>query len=637
MRSMYGSRANGQMSSVINKASAGLNAYTPSTEINDNHLSDALDAFIYRDEAIELYADASIPTSKFAGNADADGIIMSIMAIPITTTSSYAALTISGTDWKVKRVYDATNTITEYVLDAGTYGLPTTTPKNYKYDCCHFATETINYIMFTSSYVKKLIAFNYTSGAVTAVTLPFYPKRMISHANRIFIADTKNKIWWCRAGDYLTWYGTEYVDDNIVASTTMKNGTFTIKAQPDAARPITATITKVSTIDTYGTAVIVGTSNGKDAQTETIALIDGRVQTNKSFKTIKSITTSGWTAVAGADSISFGVAPLSQGYVQNDAGFWTIEKESSLSNLCLLNGNIYIFGQDNIYVLTGYSADTFSLNLVVSDIGVKEESAYYGERVVVVNNVAYFIQNGLVYEFDGSSYPRLISRPEYVNGAISNSMYGGIPQVNNSYVIAADNNSVYIYRGDYANHTTSGYYKFFVKNRSWWKMSALNNTDSVYASNFKFFFIPTVGVDSMRCFVSEDTAAGNFYMYEILGCNGSINPYITTKAYNTNPSEVGTLTELILGVSGTAGEFISIIFSYSLSSVSTSFTQFKKIVNHQFDGDLQILSIPVPTSIIANAHHYRLKIEIEPSGTTTTPRLRIFNIERRFRIRGRSR
>ena len=74
--------------------------------------------------------------------------------------------------------------------------------------------------MFTCESDKKLLWFDGTTFG--DVDLPFYPKKIVAHVNRVFIIDIENKLWWCRAGDFYTWYGLEQDDDYIVTSTNCK-------------------------------------------------------------------------------------------------------------------------------------------------------------------------------------------------------------------------------------------------------------------------------------------------------------------------------------------------------------------------------------------------------------------------------
>jgi hypothetical protein len=102
-------------------------------------------------------------------------------------------------------------------------------------------------------------------------------------------------------------------DDNAyVTSVDMKNGAYTIAAQPSFAKNVTVTHTATSTVDTLGIITVVGTDENDKAITEVITPLNGAVASGtKYFKTLTSITGSGWTAVAGADKIIVGYGNLS--------------------------------------------------------------------------------------------------------------------------------------------------------------------------------------------------------------------------------------------------------------------------------------------------------------------------------------
>lgn len=123
----------------------------------------------------------------------------------------------------------------------------------------------------------------------------------------------------------------------------------------------------------------------------------------------------------------------------------------------------------------------------------------------------------------------------------------------------------------------------------------------------------------------------NWYIFNSIGVIGTKEPYIITKAYNTIPSEQETLTAIILSLQGTKDEVVSFTLSYSLSVRIDDFLEIYHETNHILTGDLENIFIPVPIANIANAHHYRLKFECTGDDVT------LYNIERRFRVKGMSR
>lgn len=90
-------------------------------------------------------------------------------------------------------------------------------------------------------------------------------------------------------------------DDLIVVSTDMKNGTYTIAAQPDIPRNITATVATVDVADTMGTLTVAGTNYLDEVISEVLTPISGSTVTGlKAFKTITSITGADWV-IGGTD------------------------------------------------------------------------------------------------------------------------------------------------------------------------------------------------------------------------------------------------------------------------------------------------------------------------------------------------
>lgn len=101
----------------------------------------------------------------------------------------------------------------------------------------------------------------------------------------------------------------------IVTSTNMKVGAYTVAdTTPDGVIPrnITVTRTAVSTADTGGTVVIVGTDALDAAITETITVGgDGvTVAGVLAFKTVTTVTGAGWVIAAGNDTITVGYGTL---------------------------------------------------------------------------------------------------------------------------------------------------------------------------------------------------------------------------------------------------------------------------------------------------------------------------------------
>jgi hypothetical protein len=100
--------------------------------------------------------------------------------------------------------------------------------------------------------------------------------------------------------------------DKVVTTANMKNGAYTIAAQPPAPCRITATVTAAGAADTMGTLLIVGTDRDGNALSETIIPVAGStVSTVNVFKTVTSATGAGWTIGEGNDTITIGIGAVS--------------------------------------------------------------------------------------------------------------------------------------------------------------------------------------------------------------------------------------------------------------------------------------------------------------------------------------
>ena len=162
--------------------------------------------------------------------------------------------------------------------------------------------------------------------------------------------------------------------------------------------------------------------------------------------------------------------------VIEDSGYWAIEKERKLGGLGVLGNTLYVFGYNNIYAFTGYDYDTFALQTAVPDLSSK---------VIAQNGSAiYFMyDNGSswdIYEFDGTEYPRIISRPVRVGDRIVNGIAGGveIPYATYYSKLSANENYLYVFFDRFnvndayvVNNTYDRtIYAFNIIERSWWKI-----------------------------------------------------------------------------------------------------------------------------------------------------------------------
>ena len=622
-----------QMKGVFTRPTSGLNEYTPSTEITDNHLSELLDVLPYREQAVMFNVVDSTLLKYMADDGDNIGKVRAVLPVigsdDVNKTWTFYVLTYKADAWRILKVeYTGTvDTITTFSCTAtATDGLPS---------ACIFTTEAETFYCFSFDSSTRLHFIQHTAGTYGYVDLPFTPKKLISHANRVFAIGDPNKLWWCRAGDLFSWYGAEYDDDAVSTSQTLGNKAFTITTQPNTTRLITFTHTKTDTIDTLGSIALVGLDYAGVSQSETITLVDStRVISTKYYSSLTSATMSGWV-LGGAtpDTLLIGTGPVGSKYVQADAGYWTVEREPELRDMCVLSGEIYLFGPHNIHIFQGYSYDTFSLQQMIADVGIADLPSQIGHRnLAVCENLAYFRYGNDIYSFDGNSHPRIISRPVILNGQSSNGVFGGVAFSGSDWALASDNEYVYLYQSD---ATPINYYRYAQETKTWWKLSGITNTQAGTAETINVLFVPSYSKAYMFSFVSINSAATPtwFFTTELGLTQGTVYPYIVTKAYNTNPSEDGTLTALILQLKGTAAATCNITVQYQLTDNGSTFTTAKSYSAQVMTGDTEIFEIPLLVSSVYRTHHYRLKIIVQ---STVSP-VYLYNIERRFRIIGRSR
>lgn len=433
-------------------------------------------------------------------------------------------------------------------FDVTDVGYPNGDPTIESYGACLFATEAVNYVVFSVSSLKKLI---YHDGSTRAsVSLPFYPKRLVSHANRVFAIDTNNKIWWSKAGSF-------------------KNAS-----------------------DWYGS----GTSSSS---------------------------------------------------VVDDAGYWCVEKERYLSDLAVIGNTLYVFGMQNIWAFTGHDYESFALQVAVPDIGVN----------TIGNNVNFLTQNGSavyfltlresynpdetayeLYEYDGTNYPIIVTHPVVLNNAYSNGVVGGVDigSFKDNIAVASDENYVYVYPNVvYENEPEKAIvYMFDINHRTWWKRTGyLIDPDTM--NWLEYEFVPTRDRRTVYGITySTDTTDTGSYFYDIynkFSTSEIDTPHIVTKAFASAPSAQQTLSSVIIKFQGQTDEVIDVTISCSPTSDGDDFEVIKTLDKYIPTGDHETLEVFLPIRIVARAQHYRIKIEVVGGEFI------IYNIERRFRITGRSR
>jgi hypothetical protein len=101
------------------------------------------------------------------------------------------------------------------------------------------------------------------------------------------------------------------VSNRIVTSTNMKNGAYTIAAQPITPAQLSVLATGVGGNDTMGTITIVGTDIYGEALTEEVTPIaETTVYTTNMFASVASATGAGWVINSTNDTIVIGVAGI---------------------------------------------------------------------------------------------------------------------------------------------------------------------------------------------------------------------------------------------------------------------------------------------------------------------------------------
>lgn len=290
MQSYYGKRAPGQMKSVISRFTSGINSFNSANMIGESFLSEAWDARPYKDEAINIgYPGVQVVQSTGSGKvlaciADRDNLVYSRVNFFLITQITGTGAT--GYWDKFVYTYDSVHVTETTITSLQMTGQVAA--------ACIFNTEAEAYYCFVSESHKKLFAYARNDAQIKLIDLPFYPKKMLTHASRLFIIDNFNKVWWCKAGDISSWYGYEEDDDLVVVDTAIADGTLTIAAQPTANRVLIVTCTTVDGADTLGTlTAVTKAADGTTDQTEVFTLKPGRLTGIKIVSSVTSLTISG--------------------------------------------------------------------------------------------------------------------------------------------------------------------------------------------------------------------------------------------------------------------------------------------------------------------------------------------------------
>lgn len=334
--------------------------------------------------------------------------------------------------------------------------------------------------------------------------------------------------------------------------------------------------------------------------------------------------------------------------VIEDSGYWAIEKERKLGGLGVLGNTLYVFGYNNIYAFTGYDYDTFALQTAVPDLSSK---------VIAQNGSAiYFMyDNGSswdIYEFDGTEYPRIISRPVRVGDRIVNGIAGGveIPYATYYSKLSANENYLYVFFDRFnvndayvVNNTYDRtIYAFNIIERSWWKIDGGIDETTRYTTSESSVFkmiVPSAERNSsylISCLWTgrtdqPDTVDAIWNIYDELGYNADEYPHIITKAFSALPTDKQALTSVALQFQAEDGADIDLTVSYSKTIDQDDFEIIKQYDHYIANGLMETLDIPLPIRLVSNVRHYRIKVIVKNAA------LYLYNIERRYRVTGRSR
>lgn len=534
---IYGKKAPNQMVGYIANPCEGLNEYVVPMRVGDNQLSDCRDVLAYRNSAIMF----DQRTALTAINSAVTGYTLETIADTNTSGQDVVySLMANGSSGYIEAVNIPLGTNAQYSISGFTLGSPSAN----HYGSCLYATDAAKYVVFCQSNEQKLYFFNGTS--VSSVALQFYPKKIVSHAMRIFAIDTGNKIWWSKAGAFTSatdWYGS--------ASTTA---------------------------------------------------------------------------------------------VMEDAGLAPIPAERTLADLAVLGNNLYVFGSQNIYLFSGYSYDNFSIQVAIADLGVKSDASI--KYVTQTGKNVYFMSTYQstgnawlrgetvqdIFEYNGSDYPVIINRQVIDNGTVTNGMLGSADIAKYGLThLASDEMYLYVYK---RAHTSSDaldttLYVFDIKYRTWWKQSGFNDNQASLGDTFKSFYIPSQSRDTSYAVVNNSTTS--WQVFNDVGLYGSIYPFITTKAYATLPSDKETLTSVIFQIKAVSGTDLHYTLYGSKTVDQNDFFIIKDAPHFIANGEIQLIEIFLPVSLVSGTTAYRLKLQISGG------KCYLYNIERRYRVRGRSR
>jgi hypothetical protein len=172
--------------------------------------------------------------------------------------------------------------------------------------------------------------------------------------------------------------------DKIVTTANMKNGAYTIAAQPVAPARITVSHTAVGAADTLGTINIVGTLPDGTVVHEKVTPVNGEtVSTVNEFASVTSATGSGWTIGEGNDTITIGV-----GAVIPDSYYFNAITNRIVASANMKVGAYTVAAQPlvpsklTVLATAGATADTMG---TIAIFGTLADDSYITETVIPVS------------------------------------------------------------------------------------------------------------------------------------------------------------------------------------------------------------------------------------------------------------
>jgi hypothetical protein len=172
------------------------------------------------------------------------------------------------------------------------------------------------------------------------------------------------------------------------------------------------------------------------------------------------------------------------------------------------------------------------------------------------------------------------------------------------------------------------YRQFNFKQRSWWKLSSVTINNSVYTSyDFNIKYLPMADNSNIVLLVNYYNTNGSFNLHYNLGATTGTNyPNIVTKKFNTNPSDIQALTQVILYLKGSGTGTLT----FKLYDANDTLVHTRTFSSYAFPSYITPLLIDLPAYATANMHSYYFTV-------SSTNAMYLYNIERRFRTRGRTR